>query len=108
MSSPDNHILIPVVSDLVVPGDPRLKKGAYEKMSAESAYADNLNQRINELESAIGQDGMTSLSRAYAIREEASRAKNTKFKQADFADEKAKDQDASNIETEKDADSIQK
>jgi hypothetical protein len=107
MSSPDNHILIPVVSDLVVPGDPRLKKGAYEKMSAESAYADNLNQRINELESAIGQDEMTSLSRAYAIREEASRAKNTQFEQA-VVDEKAKDQDTSDIDTEMDADSTQK
>lgn len=108
MSSPDNHILIPVVSDLVVPGDPRLKKETYEKMSAESAYADNLNQRINELESAIGQDGMTSLSRAYAIREEASRAKNTELEQADFADDKTQNKDKLIIETETDADSTQK
>ncbi|MCK5918322.1 MAG: hypothetical protein KAG34_07845 [Cocleimonas sp.] len=73
MSSPDNNTLIPVVSDLMIPGDPLLKKEAYEKLSAESAYADNLNLRINELEDAIGQNDSTSLSRAYAIREEASR-----------------------------------
>ena len=79
MSSPDNYTLIPVISDLVVPGDPRLKKEDHEKTSAESAYADNLNQRINELESAIGQDDMTSLARAYAIREEASRAKKAEM-----------------------------
>ncbi len=90
MSSPDTHILIPVVSDLVIPGDPRLKKEAYEKMSSESTYADNFNQRINELESAIGQDETTSLARAYAIREEASRAKNT---ESDYLDEKTEEQD---------------
>jgi hypothetical protein len=73
MSSFDKNTLIPVVSDLIIPGDPRLKKEANEKLSSESSYADNLNLRINELEDAIGQDDATSLARAYAIREEASR-----------------------------------
>jgi len=73
MSNSDENILIPVVSDLIIPGDPRLKKKASEKLSDESSYSDNFNQRINELESAIGQNDSTSLSRAYAIREEASR-----------------------------------
>jgi hypothetical protein len=59
----------------MIPGDPRLKKEGNEKLSAGSLYADNLNLRINELESAIGQNKSTSLSRAYAIREEASRTK---------------------------------
>ncbi len=90
MSIPDTYILIPVVSDLVIPGDPRLKKEACEKTSAESMYADHFNQRINELESAIGQDEITSLARAYAIREEASRAKNT---ESDYFDEKSEGQD---------------
>ena len=73
MSNSDENILIPVVSDLVIPGNPRLKKKASEKMSEESSYSDNFNQRIDELESAIGQNDSTSFSRAYAIREEASR-----------------------------------
>ena len=89
MSSPDNNALIPVVSDLIIPGDPLLKKEAYEKLSDESAYADNLNLRINELEDAIGQNDATSLSRAYAIREEASR-KSTK---TDYAKVEADDQE---------------
>ncbi|MCK5812613.1 MAG: hypothetical protein KAH03_00075 [Cocleimonas sp.] len=105
MSSPDNPTLIPVISDLVVPGDPLLKKEAYEKMSAESAYADNLNQRINELESAIGQDDMTSLSRAYAIREEASRAK---YHKSDYSDDQSESQDESITDTEIKSDSTQK
>jgi len=79
MSKPNNHILIPVASDLVIPGDPRLKKEASEKLLAESSYTDNLNQRINELETAIGQDETTSLARAYAIREEASRAQTSEI-----------------------------
>ncbi len=73
MSNSNENILIPVVSDLVIPGDPRLKKLANEKMSDESNYTDSFNQRIDELESAIGQNELTTLGRAYAIREEASR-----------------------------------
>jgi hypothetical protein len=79
MSKPNNHILIPVASDLVIPGNPLMKKEASEKHSAESSYIDNLNRRINELETAIGQDETTSLGRAYAIREEASRAKTSEI-----------------------------
>ncbi len=89
MTSPDNNTLIPVVSDLIIPGDPLLKKEAYEKLSDESAYADNLNLRINELEDAIGQNDATSLSRAYAIREEASR----KATKTDYAKIEADDQE---------------
>ena len=73
MSNSNENILIPVVSDLVIPGDPLLKKSANEKMSDESNYTDSFNQRIDELESAIGQNELTTLGRAYAIREEASR-----------------------------------
>jgi hypothetical protein len=90
MSKPNNHILIPVASDLIIPGDPRMKKEVNEKLSPESSYTDNLNQRINELETAIGQDEMTSLSRAYAIREEASRAK---ISELDASDAKLKKSD---------------
>lgn len=64
---------IPVVSDLVVPGNPQLRQQS--KTSGNSSYVDALNSRIEELESAIGQDTMGSRSRAYAIREEANRGK---------------------------------
>jgi hypothetical protein len=86
MSNPDNNTFIPVASDLIIPGDPRLKKEDSEKLSAASLYANNLNLRINELESAIGQNKSTSLSRAYAIREEASR---TKISDSDVLDSDA-------------------
>ena len=64
---------IPVVSDLVVPGNPQLRQQS--KASGNSSYVDALNYRIDELESAIGQDTMGSQSRAYAIREEANRGR---------------------------------
>ena len=64
---------IPVVSDLVVPGNPQLRQQS--KSSGNSSYVDALNSRIDELESAIGQDTMGSQSRAYAIREEANRGR---------------------------------
>ena len=64
---------IPVVSDLVVPGNPELRKQS--NTTGNNSYVDALNHRIDELESAIGQDTMGSQSRAYAIREEAHRGK---------------------------------
>ncbi|PID46762.1 MAG: hypothetical protein CSB47_02250 [Proteobacteria bacterium] len=62
---------IPVVSDLVRPGNPQLKKQSGS--SDNHSYINALNDRIEELESAIGQDAIGSQSRAYAIRQEASR-----------------------------------
>jgi len=64
---------IPVVSDLVVPGNPRLRQRS--NTSGNNSDVDALNSRIDELESAIGQNTMGSQSRAYAIREEANRGK---------------------------------
>ena len=64
---------IPVVSDLVVPGNPRLRQQS--DATGNSSYVNALNSRIDELESAIGQDTMGSQSRAYAIREEANRGR---------------------------------
>ena len=67
---------IPVVSDLVVPGNPALRQqGDASGKNKSGRYADALNSRIDELESAIGQDTMGTQSRAYAIRAEASRSK---------------------------------
>ncbi|HIO92043.1 MAG TPA: hypothetical protein EYG68_04265 [Leucothrix mucor] len=95
MSNSDENTLIPVVSDLVIPGNPRLKKQANEKLSVESNYTDNFNQRIDELESAIGQDDSTSLSRAYAIREEANRVVISNTKEANDTALENNDQDIS-------------
>ncbi|MGB1309592.1 MAG: hypothetical protein ACPG47_00195 [Leucothrix sp.] len=67
---------IPVVSDLVVPGNPALRRqGDASGNKRSSRYADALNSRIDELESAIGQDTMGTRSRAFAIRAEASRSR---------------------------------
>lgn len=67
---------IPVISDLVVPGNPRLRQQANDRANSQANnYVDALNMRIDELESAIGQDTIGSQSRAYAIRAEANRGK---------------------------------
>ena len=67
---------IPVVSDLVSPGNPALRQQNHITGNIKNArYADALNLRIDELESAIGQDTMGSQSRAFAIRAEANRSR---------------------------------
>jgi len=78
MSNPPSKTsaYIPVVSDLVTPGNPALRQQNDALGSTKSGrYADALNNRIDELESAIGQDTMGSQSRAFAIRAEASRGR---------------------------------
>lgn len=65
-----NQQYIPVVTDVVVPGDPTLKKMAKEKMTAEQHAAINFQRRIDDVESAIGQDEIRSPARAHAIRAE--------------------------------------
>ena len=78
MSNPPSKssAYIPVVSDLVVPGNPALRQQDDASGNTKSGrYADHLNTRIDELESAIGQNTMGTRSRAYAIRAEASRSR---------------------------------
>lgn len=78
MSNPPSKssAYIPVVSDLVVPGNPALRQQSDTSgKNSSGRYADALNSRIDELESAIGQDTMGTQSRAYAIRAEASRSR---------------------------------
>ena len=65
------HINIPVASKLVAPGDPRLKAIAQKNFSIPS-HIEELNNRIDELENAIGQDNSGPIGRAFAIRAEAS------------------------------------
>ncbi|MCK5725807.1 MAG: DUF2486 family protein [Thiotrichaceae bacterium] len=65
----DQHI--PVLTDVVVLGNPELKKKAADKMIPSQHASLNFQKRIDEVESAIGQDEMRSPSRAHAIRAEA-------------------------------------
>lgn len=65
------NINIPVASDLIVSGDPYLKALAQKNYSIPS-HIEELNNRIDELENAIGQDNSGPIGRAFAIRAEAS------------------------------------
>ena len=83
MSNPPSKAseYIPVVSDLVVPGNPELRQQSNTAGKSKNRnYVDDLNSRIDELESAIGQDTMGSQSRAHAIRAEASRTRTPPVK----------------------------
>ncbi len=62
---------IPVATDLIVAGDPQLKARAQNNYSIPS-HIEELNNRIDELENAIGQDNSGPIGRAFAIRAEAS------------------------------------
>ncbi len=61
---------IPVASDLVALGNPQLKALAQNNNNIPS-HIEELNSRIDELESAIGQDNSGPIGRAFAIRAEA-------------------------------------
>ena len=63
------NINIPVASDLVTSGNPRLKELAQNNDSVPS-HIEELNSRIDELENAIGQDNSGPIGRAFAIRAE--------------------------------------
>lgn len=64
---------IPLVTDVVVPGDPEKIKLAKENLNNKQGDAAvNFQRRIDEVESAIGQDEVKSPSRAHAIRAEFS------------------------------------
>ncbi len=65
------NINIPVATDLIVSGDPQLKALAQKNYSIPS-HIEELNNRIDELEHAIGQDNSGPIGRAFAIRAEAS------------------------------------
>lgn len=83
MSNPPSKTseYIPVVSDVVIPGNPELRQQSHTAgHSRTKSYVDDLNSRIDELESAIGQDTMGSQSRAHAIRAEASRSRTPPIK----------------------------
>lgn len=60
---------IPILTDLVTAGNPKLKISEEDKHSLSSQSA-NLNMRIDEIETAIGQDNTGPIGRAFAIRAE--------------------------------------
>ncbi len=64
----DNKVTIPIVTDVVVPGNPELKRQA--QVATRRHAAVTFQHRIDEVESVIGQDEGKSLSRAHAIRAE--------------------------------------
>ena len=68
----DTTIRIPVITDLVRPGDPDIIRRAKSGESAEYQrnFEKRLQERISELQSAAGQDEYTGLARAHAIRSE--------------------------------------
>ena len=69
----DTTIRIPVITDLISPGDPdiirRAKSG--ESVEYQKNFEKRLKERIAELQSAAGQDEYPGLGRAHAIRSEA-------------------------------------
>jgi len=70
---------IPILTDLVVAGNPKLKVSEEEKQALTSQSA-NLNMRIDQIETAIGQDNSGPIGRAFAIRAEE-KSGNTNNKQ---------------------------
>ncbi len=68
---------IPIASDLIAAGNPQLKAQA-QKKHATPSHLDELNNRIDELENAIGQDNSGPIGRAFAIRAEENTKENNK------------------------------
>ncbi len=66
---PDKHNTIPLVTTLVAAGDPSMKASAQLNNELPS-HLDDLNQRIDDIETAIGQDSTGPVGRAHAIRAE--------------------------------------
>ena len=67
-----NHNNVPTITNLVAAGDPNKKAQANNNQSA-SSHLDELNQRIDEIENAIGQDNTGPVGRAFAIRAETNK-----------------------------------
>lgn len=65
------NLNIPLLTELVTAGNPKLKLSEEDKKSL-SPQSANLNMRIDEIEVAIGQDTNGPIGRAYAIRAEES------------------------------------
>lgn len=62
---------IPLVTDVVVLGNPEMKRLAEQESSDHDHAAINFQNRIDGVEDAIGQNEKKSPARAHAIRAEA-------------------------------------
>lgn len=72
----DKTLRIPVVTNLVIAGDPVLKRRAKDKnriQKRQRAFELRLREKIKELESVTGQDEIKNIARAHAIRSEHDR-----------------------------------
>ncbi len=65
MTNPHNNT--PLVTNLVAAGDPAMKAEA-QMNNQHPSHLDDLNQRIDDIETAIGQDNTGPIGRAHAIR----------------------------------------
>ena len=65
------NINIPLITDVVHLGDPIMKAKA-QRDNETPSHLDGLNQRIDDIETAIGQDDNDPVGRAHAIRSENS------------------------------------
>ena len=74
----ESTIRIPVITDLVRPGDREAIKRAKAGTNVEyqKHFERRLKERIDELQSATGQDEYSGLARAHAIRSEQQDADN--------------------------------
>ncbi len=72
----EKTIRIPIITNLVVPGNPDLKikvRSAVEGVEGDKQAFDlRLKEKINELKDTIGQEEGDNIARAHAIRVEAS------------------------------------
>lgn len=81
MNSSTKNRVIPVVTDVVVPGNPDIIREAKARKAKEPVMqhaALNFQRRIDDVEDVIGQTDTLSASRAHAIRAEISSSTLTK------------------------------
>ena len=71
----DTTIRIPVVTDLVTPGDAEVIRRAHERnpRALGASYEHTLKVRMADIHSATGQDEYGKLGRAHAIRSESNK-----------------------------------
>lgn len=78
MTQSAKNYAVPIVTDVVIPGDPDIIKKAHEARN-NGLVADhgalNLQKRIDDIEDVIGQTEVLSPARAHAIRAEESSKK---------------------------------
>lgn len=94
----EKTIRIPIITDLVLPGDPdlkiKVKLGAEGVEGDKQAFDLRLKEKIDELKNTIGQDESNNIGRAHAIRSEAS---GIQHKVSDTHHEKNLDRDRAEV-----------